>query len=316
MKLVVTGSVAFDNIMDFPGYFHEHILPDKIHMLNVSFLVDTMKKQRGGTAGNVAYTLALLGSQPLLYSTVGPDFTEYRAQVEAVGVDTSAMNVVDDLFTATCYITTDRDNNQITGFYPGAMVRDAGLSLAPLGLSPSDLVLIAPTDPSAMVRFTRECRAAEVPYVYVPAQQIISLSAEDLLTGIEGARVIIANDYEFEMMHNKTGLTASDMLHYAEIVVTTRGEQGSVIRTRDGLYAIPIARPTAVVDPTGAGDAYAAGFVHGLTQGLAMEQCGRVAALAAVYTIERYGTQAHSYSRADFAARYAENFGTELVLSP
>src|SRR4051794_34790131 len=172
MNLVVTGSVAFDNIMDFPGYFHEHILPDKIHMLNVSFLVDTMKKQRGGTAGNIVYSLALLGSRPLLYGSVGPGFTEYRTQVEGGGVGASAVNVVEDLYTATCYITTDRDNNQITGFYPGAGARDAGLSLAPLDLTPSDLVVIAPTEPGAMIRFVRECRAAEVPYVYVPAQQI------------------------------------------------------------------------------------------------------------------------------------------------
>ena len=316
MKLVVTGSIAFDNIMDFPGFFHEHILPDKIHMLNVSFLVDTLKKQRGGTGGNIAYTLALLGSRPLIYSTVGQDFAGYGAELEAVGVDTTAVRRVGDQFTATCFITTDRDNNQITGFYPGAMAHDTELSLQPLDLAPSDLVIISPTEPVAMVRFVQECRAAEVPYVYVPAQQIIRLSGPELLAGLEGARVIIANDYEYEMMHNKTGLTAPDMLHFAETVVTTRGEQGSVVRTRDGVYAIPIAQPRAVVDPTGAGDAYAAGFVHGLTHGLDMDQCGRVAALAAVYAIESYGTQSHSFARDAFAERYAENFGADLVLSP
>ena len=314
MKLVVTGSIAFDNIMDFPGHFYEHILADKIHMLNVSFLVDTMKKQRGGTGGNIAYSLALLGSRPLLYSSVGPDFTEYGAQLEAAGVDTSAAVQVSDHFTATCYITTDRDNNQITGFYPGAMAHDAELSLAPLGLATDDLVVIAPTEPQAMTRFAGECQAAGVPYIYVPAQQIIRLSAEDLVAGIRGARVIIANDYEYEMMHNKTGLTADDMLEHAELVVTTRGEEGSVIRTRDGVAVIPIAQPREVVDPTGAGDAYAAGFVHGLTRGFPLAQCGRIAALAAVYVIECYGTQAHTFSRDDFAARYAENFGATLSL--
>ncbi|HET7080173.1 MAG TPA: carbohydrate kinase family protein [Chloroflexia bacterium] len=314
MSIVVTGSVAYDNIMDFPGHFHEHILADKIHMLNVSFLVDTLKKQRGGCAGNIAYSLALLGSHPKIYSTVGPDFSDYRSQLESIGVDTSTIREVTDQFTATCFITTDRDNNQITGFYPGAMARDAQLSLAPLGLGPQDLVVISPTEPEAMTRFARECRAGEVPYVYVPAQQIIRLSAEDLLTGIEGARVIIANDYEYEMMHNKTGLTAADMLRHAEVVVKTRGEAGSVVRTRDAEYTIPIAQPREVVDPTGAGDAYAAGFVHGLTQGFDPAVTGRIAALAAVYVIEYYGTQAHSYSRAEFAARYAENFGTSIQL--
>ena len=314
MSIIVTGSVAFDNIMDFPGHFHEHILADKIHMLNVSFLVDTLKKQRGGCAGNIAYSLALLGSHPKIYSSVGPDFAEYARQIESVGVDTSIVNAVQEQFTATCFITTDRDNNQITGFYPGAMARDAQLSLAPLGLVSQDLVVISPTEPQAMTRFARECRAGEVPYVYIPAQQIISLSREDLLVGIEGARVIIANDYEYEMMHNKTDLTAADMLRHAEVVVTTRGEAGSVVRTRDAEYAIPIAHPREVVDPTGAGDAYAAGFVHGLTHGFDLEVTGRIAALAAVYVIEYYGTQVHSYSRAEFAARYAENFGAPIHL--
>jgi len=314
MSVVVTGSIAFDNIMDFPGYFHEHILADKIRMLNVSFLVETMKKQRGGTGGNVAYTLALLGSRPLLYSSVGPDFTEYGGQLQAVGVDTSRVNAVTDHYTATCYITTDRDNNQITGFYPGAMASDAQLSLTPLGLGAADLVVIAPTEPVAMTRFAQECQEAGIPYVYVPAQQIIRLSAEDLQIGIAGARVIIANSYEFEMMHNKTGLTAADMLRHAEIVVTTKGADGSIIRTRTGDWTIPVAQPTAVVDPTGAGDAYAAGFVHGLTHNFDMASTGRIAALAAVYVIEEYGTQAHHYTRATFAARYAENFGAALHL--
>lgn len=314
MSIVVTGSVAFDNIMDFPGHFHEHILADKIHMLNVSFLVDTLKKQRGGTAGNIAYSLALLGSRPVLYSSVGPDFVEYSQQLEAVGVDTRVVNRVTDHFTATCYITTDRDNNQITGFYPGAMARDTTLSLVPLGLGVADLVVISPTEPVAMTHFAQECRAAEIPYVYVPAQQIIRLSREDLLVSIEGARVIIANDYEYEMMHNKTGLTAADMLQHAEIVVTTRGKEGSVLRTREGSYNIPIAEPRAVVDPTGAGDAYAAGFIHGYTRGFAPPQIGRIAALAAVYAIEFYGTQVHHYSRAEFQARYAENFGAAIEL--
>ncbi|HUS17565.1 MAG TPA: carbohydrate kinase family protein [Chloroflexia bacterium] len=314
MSLVVTGSIAFDNIMDFPGHFHEHILADKIHMLNVSFLVETMRKQRGGTGGNIAYTLALLGSRPLLYSSAGPDFNEYETQVQAVGVDTSAVQRVTEHFTATCYITTDRGNNQITGFYPGAMGDDSALSLVPLNLRPRDLVVISPTEPGAMLRFTQECQAGGIPYVYVPAQQIIRLSAEDIMTGIAGARAIIANDYEFEMMHNKTGLTANDMLRHAEIVVTTLGEAGSIIRTRDGEFRIPIARTAGVLDPTGAGDAYAAGFVHGLTHHLDMERTGRIAALAAVYVIECYGTQAHSYTRDEFAARYAETFGTAIDL--
>jgi adenosine kinase len=316
LSVVVTGSIAFDNIMDFPGHFHEHILADKIHMLNVSFLVDTLKKQRGGTAGNIAYTLALLGSRPILYSSAGPDFTEYGSQIEAVGVDVSRVNRVTEHFTATCYITTDRDNNQITGFYPGAMSDDTKLALAPLGLGASDLVVISPTAPLAMTQFAQECQATGIPYVYVPAQQIILLDADQIRTGIEGARVIIANDYEFEMMRNKIGLSADDMLQYASIVVTTRGAEGSIIRTREGAFDVPVAQPRQVIDPTGAGDAYAAGFVHGLTHGFDMESTGRIAALAAVYVIEGYGTQTHHYTREDFQARFAENFGTAVRLLP
>src|SRR5690349_21020871 len=249
MSIVVTGSIAFDNIMDFPGKFADHILPDKIHILNVSFLVNTLKRQRGGVAGNMCYTLGLLGNQPLLFSTVGQDFDGYRREVEASGVDTSGVKILPEDYTATCYITTDQANNQITGFYPGAMANDVNLSLRDLPREAVELLIIGSTEPQAMVRFAREARELGVPYVYAPGQQIISLSGPDLAEGAEGADVIIANDYEYEMIRNKTGLSQRDLLAHARIVVTTKGEHGSLIQTRDEMVPIPVAPPQQVVDP-------------------------------------------------------------------
>jgi adenosine kinase len=314
MSTIVTGSIAFDNIMDFPGKFADHILPDKIHILNVSFLVNTLKKQRGGTAGNIAYTLGLLGDHPLLFSTAGQDFAGYRAEVEAVGVDTSAVKILQQDFTATCYITTDQVNNQITGFYPGAMAEDVHLTLHDLPREALDLLIISPTEPVAMVHFARQARELGVPYVYAPGQQIIRLSGPDLAEGIEGAQVVIANDYEYEMIRNKTGLTARDMLGQNRLVFTTKGEHGSVIRNREQEVAVPPAPTSQVVDPTGAGDAYCAGVVYGLQHGFDLGQAGRIGALAATYVIESYGTQAHRYTREEFAARYAESFGETITL--
>lgn len=314
MSIVVTGSIAFDNIMDFPGQFAEHILPDKIHILNVSFLVNTLKKQRGGTAGNIAYTLGLLGDHPLLFSTAGQDFAGYQAEVEAVGVDTSAVKILPHDFTATCYITTDEVNNQITGFYPGAMAQDVHLTLHDLPREALDLLIISPTEPVAMVHFARQARELGVPYVYAPGQQIIRLSGPDLTEGIEGAQVVIANDYEYEMIRNKTGLTARDMLGQGRVVFTTKGEHGSIIQNRDERVAVPVAPARDVVDPTGAGDAYCAGVVYGLQHGFDLGRAGRIGSLAATYAIESYGTQAHHYTRDEFAARYAESFGETITL--
>jgi adenosine kinase len=314
MSIIVTGSIAFDNIMDFPGKFADHILPDKIHILNVSFLVKGLKKQRGGTAGNIAYTLGLLGDRPLLFSSAGQDFAGYREEVEAVGVDTSAVKFLPEDFTAICYITTDEVNNQITGFYPGAMAQDTELSLHDLPREALDLLIISPTEPVAMVHFARQARELGLPYVYAPGQQIIRLSGPELTEGIEGARAIIANDYEYEMIRNKTGLTSRDMLGQDRLVFKTRGEHGSVIQTRDASVTVPVAPPDKVVDPTGAGDAYCAGVVYGLQRGFDLGQAGRIGALAATYVIESYGTQAHHYSRDEFAARYAASFGEEITL--
>jgi adenosine kinase len=316
MSIIITGSVAYDNIMNFPGHFKDHILPEKIHILNLSFLVDTLKRQRGGVAANIAYTMALLGSPPAVFTSVGAnDWSEYEAWMRKHGIDTRFVSVIPDEFTATCYITTDLDNNQITGFYTGAMAHDKQRSLHDLPRAELDLVVIGPTEPEPIVRFTRECQELSVPYVYSPIWQIIRMSGDEIAEGLRGARVVVANDYEYELIKDKTGLSQHDILENAEMVVTTKGKHGSVIMTRDEVASIPSASPREVVDPVGAGDADLGGLVFALQAGLDIQRAGRLAALAAVYAIEQYGTQAHSYTREEFVERYQENFGAEPIIS-
>lgn len=316
MTTIITGSVAYDNIMDFPGHFKDHILPEKIHVLNLSFLVETLKRQRGGVAANVAYTMALLGLPPAVFTSVGAnDWSDYEAWMHKHGIDTRFMKVVPEEFTATCYITTDLDNNQITGFYPGAMAYDKQRSLREIPREELDLVVIGPTEPQPIVQFTRECQELGVPYVWSPIWQIIRMTPEELSEGVKGAKVVVANDYEYELIRDKTGMDQYAILDYAEMVVTTKGKHGSVIMTREGVAAIPAASPREVVDPVGAGDAYLGGLVFALQSGLDIERAGRVASLAAVYAVEQYGTQGHAYTKEEFARRYAENFGEEPALA-
>jgi len=313
VRIVVTGSLAFDYIMDFPGYFKDHMLMEKAHMLSVSFLVDSMRKMRGGVAGNIAYNLALLGERPLMVGTAGHDFGEYRAGLEARGVDTSGVAIVEHEFTSSCFINTDKANNQIVAFYAGAMGHDHKNTLVGRGLSPADLVLVSPTSPEAIERFAVECQRLGVPYIFDPGKQTPRLEAEHIRVGLQGARVLVGNDYEFGMMARKLEIGEQELIASVPLTVITRGEQGSVIYERGRAAAeIPVAPVSDVLDPTGAGDAYLAGLAFGIARELPLEVTGRVAALAAAYAIEQRGCQEHAYSRADFAARYKAAFGTEL----
>ncbi|HEX8600679.1 MAG TPA: carbohydrate kinase family protein [Chloroflexia bacterium] len=316
MTTFITGSVAYDNIMNFPGHFKDHILPEKIHVLNLSFLVNTLKRQRGGVAANIAYTMALLGRPPAVFTSVGAnDWADYEAWMSRHGIDTRFVKVVPEEFTATCYITTDMDNNQITGFYTGAMAHDKQRSLHEVPRDELGYVVIGPTEPEPIVKFTRECQEMGVPYIWSPIWQIIRMTPEELSEGVRGAKVVVANDYEYELIKNKTGMDQRGILEHAEMVVTTKGKHGSVIMTRDEVAAIPPARPAEVVDPVGAGDAYLGGLVFALESGLDIQRAGRVASLAAVYAVEQYGTQTHTYTREEFARRYVENFGDELIVA-
>lgn len=312
MRIVVTGSLAYDYIMNFPGFFKDHILPDKVHMLTVSFLVDSMRRMRGGVAGNIAYTLALLGERPLVFASAGQDFGEYRAWMERQGVDASGIAEIEDEFTASCFINTDQANNQIVAFYTGAMAHSKHLSLTSLNLGAGDLVVISPTDPEAMARYAEECRQLGVPFVFDPGKQTPRLDGEQILSGLTGASVLIGNDYEFAMMAQKTGRSEAELIASTPLVVVTRGAEGSTIYHNAAGGAplhIPTAAVSAVVDPTGAGDAYLGGLVFGLARGFSLETTGRVAALAAAYTIEHRGCQEHRYSTEEFVERYIGAFG-------
>lgn len=309
MRIVVTGSIAFDYIMSFPGRFKDHILPDKIHMLSVSFLVDSMRKERGGCAPNIAYSLALLGERPTVMGTVGQDFSDYRAWLEQHGVDTSLIHEVPDLFTASFFVSTDQDNNQIASFYTGAMARARDLSFRDVGTPKPALAVISPNDPVAMTRYAQECKALGIPYIYDPSQQIIRLSAEELVESARGAKVLIVNDYELEMFKNKTHLADEEVQRLANILIVTCGEEGSVIWADGRRVEVPAVCTDALCEPTGVGDAYRAGIIKGMLRGYSWETTGRIASLAATYVLERHGTQNHYYTRADFVARYRQAFG-------
>jgi adenosine kinase len=309
MRIFVTGSIANDYIMVFPGRFRDHILPDKMHVLSVSFLVDSLTRLRGGTGANISYNLGLLKERPVLVGSVGEDFGEYRTWLEDHGVDCQAVRVVQGEHTASCFINTDLQDNQITAFYPGAMTQASKISILEAGATPGDLVLIAPNDPAAMNRYASECIEAGVPYLYDPSMQLPRLEKADLEKGCRGARILAGNDYEFGMMADKLGVAEADLRRMVPITVMTRGEAGALITVDDQEFDIPSAKPKAVVDPTGAGDAFRAGFVLGMRRGWPWPVVGRVAALTGVYAIEHRGPQNHSYTLDEFRARYRENFG-------
>lgn len=308
--VLVAGSLAFDQIMDFPGHFKDHILPEKIHMISISFLVSDFRKQYGGCSGNIAYTLALLGERPRVLAAAGNDFSEYRGWLVDHGVDVSSILEVDDEVTASCFITTDMADNQITGFYVGAMQRARDLSLtATAADSRPELAVVAPDDPEAMMRHCREARESGVPVIFDPSFQVTAMDGESLVEAARGARAVIVNDYEFAVFQEKSGLDLDGLMGLADYWVVTYGEEGSEVLLPGGeKVRIPAARAAKVVDPTGAGDAYRGGFVAGLLRGADFAQCGRMGSVAAVYAVECYGTQAHHYSAQEFWQRYDENF--------
>jgi adenosine kinase len=303
MQILVTGSVAFDYLMRFPGQFRDLLLPDQLGHISLSFLVDALDRRRGGTAPNIAYTMALLGARPRVMATVGEDFAEYRAFLDAAGVDTALMEAVPGKFTASFFCTTDGDNAQIASFYTGAMAEASRQSVAAVSPRP-DLVVISPNDPAAMARFAAECRSLGIPYLYDPGQQVARLDGADLARGLDGARFLFVNDYEFGLVCQKTGLDRKAILDRVGVLVVTKGEEGAVA-TADGRdIAIPIFPPDRIVDPTGVGDAFRGGFLTALGAGLGWELCGRVGALAATCALEHLGPQSHSYTPAEFVARF------------
>lgn len=308
MRIVVTGSIAFDYLMSFPGKFTELFLQEHLSRISLSFLVDTMDKRRGGCAPNIAYTLALLGERPVLMATAGQDFEEYRRWLEAAGVDTSLVRDVDGKFTASFFCSTDSDNNQIASFYTGAMANAAELSFRTAGHC--DLAIVAPNDPEAMQQYAEECRVLGIRYIYDPSQQVARMDGDALKDGLVGASIVICNDYEFEIIRQKTGLDERAVIQSVrEAVVVTKGAQGASVLTHGGRIDVPAVPPQRIVDPTGVGDAYRGGFVKGLAAGTGFETCARLGSVAAAYALEHLGGQSHAYSWNEFKSRYETHFG-------
>lgn len=314
--VVVTGSVAYDYLMKFPGRFLDHFLPDKLDRISVSFLVDEMRRVRGGCAPNIAYALAQFRERPRIVACAGPDAAEYRDWLEGEGIDVSGLRLYDDIFTASFFVSTDLDQNQIASFYLGAMGRAAELSPLAGGADPIAAVIVSPNDPAAMARSTRECRDAGVPYLYDPSQQVARLSGEELREGLDGAAVLVCNDYEFGIVTRKTGLSEDAILARVGTLVVTHGSEGSTIRTGEVRHAIPPARLRGpAVDPTGVGDCYRGGLLKSILRGDGWDFAGRVASVAAVYCLESEGPQPPRFVPDDFRARYRENYGDDARLA-
>jgi adenosine kinase len=308
MHIVLTGSVAFDYLMTFPGYFRDHFLTDKLDSISLSFLVDKMSVQRGGNAPNIAYSLALLGERPRLMATVGEDFGEYRLWLESKGIDTSAVQVIPGEHTASFFANTDRDNCQIASFYPGAMAYASELSFETLPEPKPDLVLISPNDPAAMERYVAECPRLGIPYFYDPSQQIVRMDADTLRTGILSAKALFLNDYEFGLVKKMTGMGQPEILQCAEFLVVTCGQKGSDIYARSGKTHVPIVPAEKVADPTGVGDAFRGGFLVGYAHAWPLELCAQMGALSATYCLEQVGPQGQAYTPAEFVARFRRHF--------
>jgi len=307
MSIVVTGSIAFDYLMSFPGKFTEHFLPEHMSRVSLSFLVDTMDKRRGGCAPNIAYTLALLEERPRLMATAGQDFDDYRRWLEASGVDTSLVKEIDSKFTASFFCSTDVDGNQIASFYTGAMANAGELSFR--NVPDCEIAIIAPNDPGAMLQYAGECRELGLAFIWDPGQQCARISGEELKEGLAGAAIVICNDYEFELIRQKTGLDEESVLSQSQALVITRGENGCSIFERSGRTDVPAVPPRQIVDPTGVGDAFRGGFLKGLARGSRYPVCAQIGSVAATYALEHLGGQSHAYSWRVFLERYTKHFG-------
>ena len=308
MNVVVSGSIAFDYLMRFPGRFRDHFIDQALDHVSLSFLVEELRHERGGSGANIAFNLALLGERPTLMGTVGKDFDEYRAWLERHGVDTSAVRIIPDEYTASFFCNTDVDNNQIGSFYAGAMSHAKGYRLVDAVTPLPDLVINSPNDPKAMLDLAEECRVRGVRHFFDPSQQVIWLDADDLRYGVERCDLLIVNEYEWDMIANKTGLSHADMLGAGRVLIVTRGENGADIYAEGETHHIPAFPVEKVVDPTGLGDAFRAGLLKGMAWGFDWPLSGRIGALAAAYVLEQHGTQNHHYTLAEFVARFRTAF--------
>ena len=305
---LICGSVAYDTILVFQDRFRTHILPDQLHILNVAFLVPEMRREYGGCAANIAYGLALLGDRGVPMAAAGHDFGPYRERLQRLGVPVDHIAVIDDQFTAQAYITTDLDDNQITAFHPGAMQEAHRNRVADVAGDVA-LGIVAPDGRQAMIEHAAQFAAAGIPFIFDPGQGLPMFDAAELRTFIAQATWVAVNDYEWGMLRQKTGLSAEDVTAEVEALIVTRAAEGSVIHVGGRTFDVPCAKPRAVVDPTGCGDAYRAGLIHGLLRGLDWETTGRIASLMGAIKVESRGPQNHRFSPAEFDQRYRDNFG-------
>ena len=325
---LICGSVAYDTILVFPDRFKTHILPDKLHILNVAFLVPEMRREFGGCAANIAYGLKLLGDEGLAMATAGHDFEPYRQRMVLKGINVDYIKVIDGTFTAQAFITTDIDDNQITAFHPGAMqyahtnqvadaidlsagaIDGAGVRGATGAGTRQEIALgiVAPDGRQAMIEHAAQFKAAKIPFIFDPGQGLPMFGADDLAQFIDQAAWVAVNDYEWEVMQQKTGMTAADVVAKVDALIVTRGADGSLIYTKDRTFIVPSVKPRAVVDPTGCGDAYRAGLIHGLLHGLDWETTGRMASLMGSIKIASRGPQNHEFTKAEFDRLYQNTF--------
>lgn len=310
MKIVVTGSIAYDYLMRFPGSFKQHILTESLHQVSLSFLVDDMTKHWGGVAANIAFTMAKFSLSPFLMATAGRDFGDYREWLDHAGVNTSTVRQFEDVFTASFFCNTDNENNQIASFYGGAMSRARDYKLSDMGFEP-DLVIISPNDPQAMSNYSQECRERGWKFIYDPSQQIARMDGETLKRDMQGAYMMVINQYESTLIHDKTGMTVDDLRNAVNLLVITHGAEGSAIYENGAIVHVPAFPTERIIDPTGAGDAYRAGLITGIVKGLPLKLAGEMGALCATYALEYIGTQNHRYNVQEFVARFRSEYDDE-----
>ncbi|OGG06050.1 hypothetical protein A3D05_04065 [Candidatus Gottesmanbacteria bacterium RIFCSPHIGHO2_02_FULL_40_24] len=312
--VLVTGSLAYDQIMDFPGKFSDHIMPDKIHMLNVSFLVNNFRKGFGGTAGNIAYTLSLLDIKSAILGMAGDDFEPYRKFLERFEVNTSNIKIINKFQTSAAFGITDQSDNQIWGFYTGADSLSDQLS-TDLVHGKIDFAIIAPHNPKAMLKFSLEHKNKGIPYLFDPGMQLPWFTGPDLLKAFTAAEIIIGNDYEIDVMEKKTGIFNLHKHFKDKIIITTLAEKGSTVSRNGKLFQIKSSKVKHASDPAGAGDAYRAGFVAGYLRGFPVKTCAQMGSVTSAYTVEKYGTTTHYFTVPEFTRRYRDNYGEELALT-
>jgi adenosine kinase len=315
MNIIVTGSISYDYLMRFPGKFTDHLIPDQLHQISLSFLVEEMTKHWGGVAANISYSMALFGLNPKLMGTTGQDFPSYRQWLEKAGVDTSTVRQIDEVFTASFFANTDLENNQIASFYSGAMTYAANYSLADAFDGTPDLVIISPNDPRAMQNLAQDCREKNVKFIYDPSQQVARLSGAELARDMDGAYAMIVNAYEAEIICQKTNQSIDDLRQIVPLLVITQGAQGVHIYHGGEIIEIEAFPPATIKDPTGVGDAFRAGFICGIVSNWPLKLAGQVGTLCATYVLEQIGTQSHRFTAEEFVARFRGKYDDNGLLN-